>query len=46
LNVLAWVLDRIMEILYFWTLWWAMMWGITPGWIEICLFMGVLLSFS
>ena len=45
LNVLAWLLDRVMEILYFWTRFdWAMMWGITPSWIEICLFYGVLLS--
>jgi competence protein ComEC len=45
LNGLAWVLDRVMEILYFWTRFdWAMLWGITPSGFEICLFYGLLLS--
>jgi competence protein ComEC len=45
LDGLAWVLDRVMEILYFWASFdWAMLWGITPSWFEICLFYGLLLS--
>jgi competence protein ComEC len=44
LNGLAWVLDRVMEILYFWTRFdWAMLWGIKPSWFEICLFYGLML---
>jgi competence protein ComEC len=48
LSGLAWVLDRVMEILYFWTRFdWAMVWGIRPSGFEICLFYGLLLlSFS
>jgi competence protein ComEC len=45
LDGLAWVLDRVMEILHFWTRFdWATLWGITPSWFEISLFYGLLLS--
>jgi len=45
LDGLAWVLDRVMEILYYWANFdWATLWGVTPHWFEICLFYGLLLA--
>jgi competence protein ComEC len=43
LNLGAWVLDRLMETLQFWTRFdWAAIWGITPRFYEILLFYGLL----
>jgi competence protein ComEC len=44
LQIGAWVLDRVMETLQFWTHFdWAALWGVTPRFFEILLFYGFLL---
>jgi competence protein ComEC len=45
LQIGAWVLDRVMETLQFWTHFdWAAFWGVTPRFFEILLFYALLFS--